>query len=220
MIDKEIVDFTSKYFDKYYFTPQFTEKELISYVDPIITNILESLGLEKKSFENLLNEIKGKSSHITTSLKQQLTSIRKIKSFNKIFHRNVEKVRNDIYIPDIILISLVEVNRLELFDFIRKYQNDLSISYSDLENSSFIFLDYNHYELLKRKYDRLLSQIELNAYDYEILNDLFPHIKMTMEFKPDLRNDNMKVFCFALPYQTNVNTVKYQIFHLKQPGQY
>lgn len=186
-------DIIAKYFDKVYYTQHFSEAQLIKLVDPIITKTINSLNLATEHRDKLFEEIKEEKNTIVTLLKSKLNSIRKIKKFDKVFSRNLLKVRNDIYLPDIIVISLVEVTRWGLFDFIRKYQNDISVSPNETETVSSLLV-FSQFDILLNKYKNILNQSNLDDDDKKILYYLFPHIQTTINFQPDSQFRNISSF--------------------------
>jgi len=183
----------AKYFDKVYYTQQFSTTELITLVDPIITKAINAIDISVENKNKLFGEIKEENNTIVELLKSKLNSIRKIKKFDKAFSRNLKKIRNDIYLPDIIIITLVEVTRWELFDFIRKYQNDLSVSPNETETVSSLLV-FSQFDTLLNKYKTILSQSYLDEDDKKILYYFFPHIKTTIDFQPDTQLRNISSF--------------------------
>lgn len=208
-----VEELSLKYFDSVYYTYQFSSKDFEQFLYPIIKEAVAKLEISDHRREDFLNELTEERSAIIENLSKELNSIRKIKRFKLVFTRNLNKVHDDIYLPDVVIISIIEATRWELFDFIRKNQKQLSIDEQLIESSLSIFFP-GDFSNLQNGYNQILRRSNLSEEDKTILFLLFPHIKKAVAFDPKINYDAMESF------GKMIFTVMEEMFHKRRMAYY
>ncbi|MDA3860138.1 MAG: hypothetical protein PF445_02840 [Melioribacteraceae bacterium] len=181
MIENHINEVINKYFDKIYYIPQFSEQKLIELVDPIIEKAIANLKLSKLQREAITVELKEGNNLVFTNLKNSLTSIRKIIKFSQVLKANLNKVRNNIYLPDIVIMSIIEATYLKTFDFIRRHKEELSLypTSNDVEQ----IITGVQFKRLKTFYPFAQEKDYINKLNKEAVEFLFPYFKIALTYE-------------------------------------
>ena len=186
-------DIVTKYYDKVYYTPNFSERKLLDLINTIINSAMQKGEIIPDQIEALINQSKENGAVLIDFCKRDLNTIRYIKKFEKILTQNLVKIKSDIYFPDLIVIAIIEASRQKLFDLIRKHKDVLSISLSIIETLGYL-LGYSPLEKLKNTYSEIIDEYSLDPIDKEYLHFLFPHVKTTLEFQINYRSENLSAF--------------------------
>lgn len=164
-----------KYFDSIYYMPEYSGNKMFQIALDSIQKALKNNNCWNKTCEANFEEIKD-SSHITARyIMKNISTIRRALKFDSTFDRNIRRVKNNIDLHAIVLMSVIEVTKSKLFDFIRNNGAILSIAFSDIDQ--YWERKWSGAEaVLQNKYRISYNRLGLNSEDEEILKILFPHI--------------------------------------------
>jgi len=190
-MNKDHTEIINKYFDASFIIPSLSSDELVKLVSNIIDKYLSEQNFNSEQSEDINKQIREKNVDIIKELKDTLTTIRRIKHFERLFQSNIFKLKRDIYFPDILLMSLIEATRIDLFDFIRRNQESLSISVVDIDEISSIYGTTIIEKLIAAK-KQLIDSLEGN--DRNLIFILFPNIEFIYKYELTKQLSNSNVF--------------------------
>ena len=117
-MDKKIFDYVGKYFNKTFYIPELNEERIDTTFIEILESGLNTLNLDKENVEKVTSTIKTNLKAVLKYNKVYIKNVRQLKAFKKVFIFNIKRLKRDIYIPDLIYLSLIESTNFELFDLI------------------------------------------------------------------------------------------------------
>ena len=180
-IEKDLIDFIGKYFDKIYYVPVINimrlENDFINQVEKIICKHINS----KNDIKEIKEEIGREKLFIIDLVTKNIVNFRKFKSFLKVFEHKIDMLRRDIYIPDVIVLSILEVTNVELFNFIKNNKDFLKLNYGWID-----YFNYKNINLLKKEkseYKKFFEKNKMGQSEEKIIYWLFPHIEIILDYE-------------------------------------
>ena len=166
-------NFIGKYFDNIYQVPALTEERLQNLFFELINNLQEELS-SSKSREHFEEELKPDIKDLYYYYRTSIRNFRNFKTFESKLKSNFQKVGRDIYVSDLILMSLIEAIDFELFKSI-KSNPEIFIS-QELTSTDSAFYLRDLYREEKAFLEKLIP--ELSNWQQNILFQIFPLLEV------------------------------------------
>lgn len=187
MNDQRLADLLGKYFDSFVLVPSLDPGKVREWADGAVKRSISLIWTEEgrhrakeqwNGESEAIGTLPGKS-QVLKLLPLVIKTIRSVRLFEKHLGQNIQRLQDDIFIPDVVLLTMVEVGNPAYFQRIRKLSRQLAEPFGSMLPLGIGIRETNIYKELWENSDDT---------EQAILSTVFPHIQTL------IRNDSNSDF--------------------------